>query len=401
MLLNVEDHRVQARRRLPRFVFDYLDGGADDEACLRRNRSELEKICLQPRCLRDVSQIDTSVSLFGQTWKLPLAVAPTGFNGLLRPGGDLALARAAASAGIPFALSTASNERIETIGQAAPGIKWFQLYVMGEREGAEQMLARAREAGFSALVLTVDVPTSGNREKDVRNGFRLPFRPTAGTLLNLCRHPRWLARLAFHGMPSFVNLAASGGDTASAQAALLARAMDRSLVWDSLKWLRSHWDGPILLKGLLSPHDARLAIRHGADGIIVSNHGGRQLDAAPATIAVLPAIADAVADRVPVLVDSGFRRGSDIAKALALGARAVLIGRPLLYGLACGGQAGAGAVLDILAAELQRSMTLIGAASIGEIALQHVWQPAQHAHPVHPSQAADPAAPAQQGVCHV
>jgi (S)-mandelate dehydrogenase len=388
MLLNVEDYRARAKRSLPRFVFDYLDGGADDERCLTRNRSALEGICLQPRCLHDVSRIDTSVSLFGQTWKLPIAVAPTGFNGLLRPGGDVALACAAARAGIPFTLSTASNERIETVGRAAAGIKWFQLYVMGDRQVAEQMIARARQAGFSALVLTVDVPVSGNRERDVRNGFQLPFRPSAATLLNLCLHPRWLARLVLHGMPGFVNLAASedGAASAQAQAALLSRAMDRALVWDSLKWLRTHWDGPILLKGLLSPQDAKLALRHGVDGIIVSNHGGRQLDAAPATIEVLPAIADAVEERVPLLVDSGFRRGGDIVKALGLGARAVLVGRPVLYGLASGGEVGAGAVLAILASELERSMTLIGAASIGDIGSHHVWQaahPAQAAHTVH------------------
>jgi (S)-mandelate dehydrogenase len=388
MFLNVEDYRVRARKNLPKFVFDFLDGAAEDESCLRRNARDIEQIGLLPSCLRDVSKIDTSIELFGATWKLPIGIAPTGFNGLLRPAADVMLARAAARAGIAFTLSTASNERLERVPAEAGGINWFQLYVMSDRAIASQMIARAKQAGFSALVLTVDVPVSGHREKDTRNGFKLPFRPGIGTLLNLCTHPRWLARFARSGMPSFVNLSASGNAAASAQAqaALLSRAMDRSMVWDNLAWLRAQWDGPILLKGLLHPEDAKRAVAHGMDGIIVSNHGGRQLDAAPATIQALPAVVAAVAGCIPVLVDSGFRRGSDIVKALALGARAVLIGRPVLYGVAVDGEVGAGAVLDILGAELVRTMTLIGASRIADIHAGHIWRP------IHPL---------QQGAFHV
>lgn len=376
MLLNVEDYRARAKKALPKFVFDYVDGAADDEACLRRNAAAMERVQLVPSCLTDVSRIDTSIELFGETWKLPFALSPTGFNGLCRPGGDLLLARAAAAAGIPFTLSTASNERIEDVAAASDGARWMQLYVMSDRSIAQQIMRRARAAGYTALVLTVDVPVSGNREKDVRNGFKLPFRPGIGTMLDVCAHPRWLVRFLRSGGPNFVNLSesAEAGASAQLQAALLARAMDRTLAWQHLDWIREHWDGPLLLKGILGPGDAKLAVQHGVDGIIVSNHGGRQLDAAPATMQVLPAIVQAVDGRIPVLVDGGFRRGSDIVKALALGAHAVMIGRPTMYGMAVAGQEGAQAVLGILIGELERAMTLLGAARIADIGERHVWR---------------------------
>lgn len=360
MKLNIADYRRIAKARLPRFVFDYIDGAAEDESCVRRNRSDFERLAIVPRMLRDVTALDLSVELFGERWRYPFGIGPTGFNGFVHPQGDAMLARAAAASGIPFVLSTASNMRLEVVRQ--PGaIDWFQLYVLSERAIAEQMVRRAKRAGYGALVLTVDVPVSGLRERDVRNGFRLPFRPTPGLLLNLCRHPLWLARQLRSGAPSFVNLAEDeGGQSAEAGAALLTRDMDRSLSWESLDWLRRLWDGPLLLKGLLHPEDARLALRHGVDGVIVSNHGGRQLDAAPSAITALPGIADAVEGRIPVLLDSGIRRGSDIAKALALGARAVLLGRATLYGLASGGEPGARAVIDLLAGELGRALTLAG-----------------------------------------
>ncbi len=368
MLLNIEDYRREARRRLPRFVFEYIDGAAEDEHCMRRNRAALDSLALLPRCLRDTTTVDPAIDVFGHTWKQPFAIAPTGFNGLLRPQGDLLLARAAAVAGIAFVLSTASNTRLEEVAGAG-GMQWLQLYVMGERSIAEQLVRRARNAGYQALVLTVDVPVSGYRERDVRNGFRLPFRPTLPTLLDLCLHPVWLARVARAGMPQFANLAESegAGGSPQVQAALLARAMDRSLVWDNIAWLRRIWDGPILVKGLLHPDDARKAALHGVDGIIVSNHGGRQLDAAPAAMAVLPRMLEAAGQRLPVFVDSGFRRGSDVVKALACGAKAVFIGRPLLYGMAAHGEKGASDVLQLLADELNRTLTLLGATGIGEL----------------------------------
>jgi len=377
MLVNVEDHRRQARRRLPRFVFDYLDGGADDESCLRRNRADMEGVTLTPSCLRDVSGIDPSVTLFGQRWRAPIAVAPTGFNGLLRPEGDRLVARAAAAAGVPFSLSSASNVRMERIGADSRGERWFQLYVMTDRSIAEQMLERARASGFTTLILTVDVPMGGNRERDRRNGFRLPFRPSLATLLDICRHPGWLAGMARSGTPRFANLGRDedAGQSAALQAALLSRAMDRRLIWEDMAWLRDRWPGPIVIKGLLHPEDAVRAVHAGADGIIVSNHGGRQLDAAPSTISTLPAMVAATAGRLPVLVDSGFRRGSDVVKALALGAAGILLGRPILYGLAAGGEAGVRAVLDTFITEIETTMTLIGAATIGHIGPHHLVRP--------------------------
>lgn len=372
MLLNVADYREAARQQLPRFVFDYVDGGAEDQACMARNSRAIRDLCLLPKVLRDTSRIDTSTQVFGQTWRAPFAVAPMGLNGLVRPGGDLMLARAAAQAGVPFVLSTASNVRLEEVATRAQA-PWLQLYVMSDRSMAEQLVRRARRAGCGALVLTVDVPVSGYRERDVRNGFKLPFRPGPGTLLNLCAHPGWLLRVARHGMPAFVNLSETqGAETAQQQAALLSRAMDRSLVWDSIAWLRQLWDGPLLLKGLLHPGDASRAAGHGLDGLIVSNHGGRQLDAAPATLDMLPRVIEAVRDRLPVFVDSGFRRGSDVAKAMALGAKGVFLGRPMLYGLATDGEAGATAVLQLLLDELVRTMTLLGASSVAELDPSHV-----------------------------
>lgn len=368
MLLNVEDYRRLAKRRVPQFVFEYIDGAAEDERCMRRNRDALDAVALLPQCLHDTTSINQSIEVFGQTWRQPFAVAPTGFNGLVRPGGDVMIARAAAAAGVPFVLSTASNARLEEVAQAS-GMQWLQLYVMSDRSIAEQMVRRARQARYSALVLTVDVPVSGYRERDVRNGFRLPFRPTPRTILNLCLHPSWLLRMAASGMPQFANLAESAEAAGSpqVQAALLARAMDRSMVWESLAWLRKLWDGPLLIKGVMHHGDARKAMQHGIDGIIVSNHGGRQLDAAPATMAVLPRIAEEVGHRMPVFVDSGFRRGSDVVKALALGARAVFIGRPLLYGLAARGEPGVSEVLGLFADEVSRTMTLLGAANVREL----------------------------------
>ncbi|MCK2125696.1 alpha-hydroxy-acid oxidizing protein [Thauera aromatica] len=368
MKLNVEDYRRAARAVLPRFVFDYVDGAAERGDCLQRNRGGLDRLTMRPRVLRDTTRLDTRIEVFGETWQRPFAIAPMGFNGLTRPQGDVLLARAAAAAGIPFVLSTASNARLEAVVQPSSALNWFQLYVMGERTIAEQMVRRARRAGYRALVLTVDVPVSGYRERDVRNGFKMPFRPSPATLANLATRPRWLLRFIAHGMPGFVNLAEEeGSDTLQLQAALLSREMDRSLSWDSLDWLRRLWDGPLLLKGVLHPDDARQARAHGIDGLIVSNHGGRQLDGAIATIDALEAVLDAVEDRLPVFVDSGFRSGLDVAKALALGARGVFLGRPLLYGLAVDGEAGAAAVLELITTELERTMILTGARRIAEL----------------------------------
>jgi len=368
MLLNSDDYRREARRLLPKFVFDYVDGAAEDGRCLKRNRDDLDALTLTPRVLRDTTSVDTSVDVFGARWRVPFGVAPTGLNGLVRSGGDAMLAAAAARTGGAFALSTASNMRLEDVRAAAPeGVQWMQLYVM-HREMAQRIVQRARRAGYQALVLTVDVPVSGNRELDMRNGFKMPFKPTARLAWDLMTHPRWALRAVMAGAPDFANITADGeAGSASMQAALLARAMDRSMVWETLSWLREHWPGPLLLKGLLHSEDARLALAHGVDGLIVSNHGGRQFDGSPSAISALPGVVAAVAGRIPVFMDSGIRRGSHIAKAIALGATAVFVGRPALYGLATRGQAGAEAVLALLAEELVRTMTLLGAQRLADL----------------------------------
>lgn len=367
MLLSVEDYQRAAGAKLPRFVRDYIDGGAERELALSRNREALRGVVVTPRVLRDTTTIDTSLELFGRRWSHPFAVAPMGLNGLVRPAGDVLIAKAARDFGIPFIQSTASNSRIEEVSKEAHA-PWLQLYVMGDRSMAEQLVRRAKKLGSEALVLTVDVPVSGYREKDERNGFKLPFRPTLSTVIEMLLHPAWLARAAVAGAPEFVNLTEiEGKGSAQAQAALLNRTMDRSIVWESLRWLRSIWDGPLILKGVQHPDDAKTALQHGVDGLIVSNHGGRQLDAAPATVESLPAVVAAVRGAIPVLVDSGFRSGTDIAKALALGADAVLIGRPVLYGLAVDGDAGVSNVLQLLSRELIRTMTLLGASDVQKL----------------------------------
>ncbi|MBO9513532.1 MAG: alpha-hydroxy-acid oxidizing protein [Variovorax sp.] len=374
MMLRISDFRTRARSRLPRFVFDYVDGAAEDEECIVRNETDLRALHLLPTCLRDTTTLDTSIEVFGQTWAAPIGIAPIGFAGLVRPRADSTLAQAAQALCLPYVLSTASNERIETVREAAPGgQQWLQLYVMSDRGIAEQMVQRARRAGYGALVLTVDVPVSGMRERDLRNGFKLPFRPGLRTLADLVTHPAWSLSMALAGSPGFVNLTADNVKASpQLQAALLARTMDRSLTWESLRWLRSLWDGPLLVKGLLHPEDAKRALAHGVDGIVVSNHGGRQLDAAPSTISALPAVVDAAAGQVPVFVDSGFRRGSDVVKALALGARGVFIGRPAVWGLAAGGREGAVAALRLFMDEITRTMTLLGAPRVADLQPLHV-----------------------------
>jgi (S)-mandelate dehydrogenase len=366
----ISDYQEAARAHLPRFVFDYVDGGADDEICLSRNRRDLDAITLSPRVLRDTRRIDTNTEVFGVTWRYPFGVAPTGLNGLLWPRGDIALAAAAAAAGIPFTLSTAATSPLELIRQAAPaGNLWLQLYVLEERELCVRLARRAEDAGFRALVLTVDVPVSGYRTRDVQNGFVLPMRMSANLALDFLRHPRWMCKQLRSGTPTLANIADEKNADLSSRVgrAMLARKMDRSLTWRSLDWVRSIWHGPIVVKGILREDDALRAIDSGVDGIVVSNHGGRQFDASPSAISVLPRIANVVQSRIPVLMDGGVRSGTDIVRALALGARAVLVGRPLLYGLACSGQLGVEAVISILTGELERAMALLGAASLHEL----------------------------------
>jgi (S)-mandelate dehydrogenase len=355
VLLNVEDYRREARRRLPRFVFDYLDGGADDEVALQENRKAFEQIKLTPRPLNDVSSRDQSVDWFGKRLPAPIIIAPTGLNGVVWHKGDIALARAAERLGIPFALSTASNSSIEDVASAAGGDLWFQLYVM-ERGFADQLVDRALSAGFSHLVLTVDVPVGGKRERDERNGFVMPFRFRPKTILDVLAHPRSLWQVGRHGSPAMANLSTAEITDPNTQAALLSRKMDASFSWDDLKRLRDRWPRRLVVKGLLHPDDAERAGSLGVDAVVVSNHGGRQLDAAPATAAVLPGFAAA---KLPVILDSGIRRGSDAVKAILMGAGAVMVGRAALYGLAVGGEQGVVDVIQLLQAEIDRTQALM------------------------------------------
>lgn len=363
MLPAVKDYRDLARDRLSRFAFDYLEGGAEDGRTLARNLTAFQAVLFRPRALQDVAEVDVGVELFGRAHKLPVLVGPTGLNGLFWPRAEEALARAARDAGVPFVLSTASTSLLEDVRAATDGELWLQLYVQRDRGVAESMMARAKAAGFHALMLTVDTMVHGKRDHDVRNGFRLPVPWTPRLVADLVTHPRWCLRMLRQGgSPQLVNLARSAGLTPDLrrEAAAMSRQMDMSLTWADLEWLRRHWDGPVIVKGILDPSDARSAIKHGADGIVVSNHGGRQLESAPSALERLPAIADEVGSQMHVFVDGGVRRGSDIAKALALGARAVLLGRAPLYGLAARGPNGAAEVLAILRAEFEITLRLLG-----------------------------------------
>jgi (S)-mandelate dehydrogenase len=360
---------------LPRFVFDYLDGGSEDEVALRGNRRAFEAIKMTPRQLNDVSVRDQSVDWFGKRLPMPIVIAPTGLNGLYRRDGDILLARAASRLGIPFALSTASNNSIEEVAKASNGDLWFQLYVMN-RDFADQLVDRALAANFSHLVLTVDVAIGGKRERDERNNFVMPFRFRPKTIVDVLRHPRWLWHVGRHGAPSMANLAVDTATDPNTQAALLSRKMDASFDWDDLKRLRDRWPRRLLVKGILHPKDAERAIALGVDAIVISNHGGRQLDIAPAPIDVLPGFSSINA---PILMDSGIRRGSDIVKALSLGASAVMIGRVALFGLAVGGEQGVVDVIELLRTEIDRTQVLLGSSNLDRSTLDTFSSGAQNA----------------------
>lgn len=361
----VEGYRRLAARRLPRMVFDYLDGGAEGERGLARNLDAFAGVCFRPRRLTDVSQRDLSVELFGRRQGLPLVIAPTGLNGALWPDGDVLLARAAADAGIPFVLSTASTTTIEDLADRAGGDLWFQLYVV-QRSLAQALTKRALAAGYKTLVLTVDVPVNGKRERDLRNGFAIPFRPSARIVLDVARHPAWLLRQLRHGLPQLANFGSPGaGGDVNAQAALMKRQMDASFAWDDLDALRQSWPHTLVVKGLCRVEDAERCEAMGVDAVVLSNHGGRQLEDAPAPLALLRGMAGRLGR--PVLIDSGVRRGADVVKAAALGASAVMLGRATLYGLAARGGAGVAHVLDILRAEVDTTLALIGRNSMAAV----------------------------------
>jgi 4-hydroxymandelate oxidase len=347
--LNLHELEELARARLPKLAWDYYAAGADDERCVRRNVEAFERLTLHYRVLVDVARRELATTVLGQRIALPIVVAPTAFHRLAHTEGELASVAGAGDAGTAFVLSTLSNTRVEDVVAASTGPVWFQLYVYKDRAATEALVRRVEAAGCQALVLTVDAPLLGRRERDVRNRFALP--PGLG-----------VENLHAAG---YAHVPEASGE--SGLAAYFADLLDPALTWDAVGWLRSITKLPIVVKGIVRADDARRAIEHGAAGVVVSNHGGRQLDAAPATIDVLPRIADAVAGSGEVFLDGGIRRGTDVVKALALGARAVLVGRPILWGLATGGRAGVASVLAMLRRELDLAMALCGCPDIAAI----------------------------------
>ena len=368
--ITIEDLRAIAARRLPNFTFEYVEGGAEDEVALRRNRDVFERIAWLPRTLAGVGTPDLCTEILGETCHLPLVIAPTGFNGMLWPQGDLALARAAADAGIPFTLSTVSNYSLAGMTAEVPERIWFQLYPFKERGAVDHLVDRAAQAGCRTLVVTTDVPVLGAREWDQRN-YRAPMLVSLRRKLDVLAHPGWLRRVMIpHGAPEFENLREllpPGAHSALAGVRFMGTQINSRLAWEDMERIRARWPGKLVLKGILCVDDARRAADMGADGIVLSNHGGRQIDSCVSGVELLPAVAAEVGERLTVLVDGGFRRGSDVLKALALGADGVMIGRPALYGLAAGGQPGVAHALGLLRTEMERTLTLLGCRSLGEL----------------------------------
>jgi L-lactate dehydrogenase (cytochrome)/(S)-mandelate dehydrogenase len=366
---NIETLRRAARRVLPRVIFDFADGGAEDEGTLRRNETDFDELELVPRMMRGVAERDLSVELFGRRLALPVLVSTTGLSGILWPDGEACAARAAQAAGTVYCQSHGSSCTIEELAAAAPGPRWFQVFLYRDRGLTRAMAERAQAVGCEALILTVDNQVLGQRERDLANGFAIPPRLGLNGALDMALHPRWVVRMRAARGISFANYRGAAGheDDIVSLGGYIARMLDPGLSWQDVAWLRGLWRGPFLLKGILHPEDARIAAEHGVDGVIVSNHGGRQLDGAVSAIRALPAVAEAVGDRLAVLLDGGVRRGVDVLRAVALGARAVAIGRPHWWGLAVAGEAGVALVLDILRRELDRAMALSGCARIADI----------------------------------
>jgi len=375
-VVNIEDLQSVARRRLPKVIFDYIDGGAEGEVTLRENRLAFDAVTFRPRQAVPLSPATLGVRVLNSDLALPVVLAPVGYSRLMHPAGEVAAARAAGKAGTAYTLSTISGHRLEDVKAASAGPVWYQLYIVGGREAAEEAIARARVAGFSALVVTVDTPIGGMRERDIRNGTlellngplwsKLPFLP------QLLAHPGWLIHFLLDGgVPTLPNVVIPGRGPMLLDDA--RSALSRTAVtWQDLSWIRDVWRGPILIKGILIGDDARRAIDEGAAGVVVSNHGGRQLDGAPATLRVLPEVVAAVNGRAVVLMDGGIRRGGDVVKALCLGARAVLVGRAYAYGLGAAGEAGVTRALEILRADLERTLKLLGCPSIAALDRSYV-----------------------------
>ena len=370
-VVNVDDLRRLAQQRLPKVVFDYLDGGADGEVTLRENCRAFEDITFRPRNAVAIDNCDLHTRVLGHDLALPAMLAPVGYSRLMDPGGEVSAARAAGAAGTGYILSTISGHKLENVKAASAGPVWYQLYLLGGREAAEAAIDRARRAGFSALVLTIDTAVAGMRERDPRNGMKqllsgspfskIPFLP------GILAHPRWLSSFLLDGgVPKLENIVIPGKGPMQLidVGAALARA---TVTWDDLRWIRAVWSGPIVVKGVLIADDAKRAVDEGAAAVVVSNHGGRQLDCVSPSIRALPEIVAAVNGQAQVLMDGGVRRGSDIVKAVCLGARAVLVGRAYAYGLAAAGEAGVARALEILRDDVERTLRLLGCLSVAEL----------------------------------
>ena len=367
---SVADMRRIAKRRLPGGVFDYIDGGAEDESALRRNSSAYAEIEFRPRVLRDVGNVDASTTLLGKELAFPLVLAPTGFTRIADPAGELAVARAAERAGVPYSLSTLATRSIEDVAAVNGGRKWFQVYAWRDRGLVKEMVDRAKTAGYEALILTVDTAVLGRRERDVRRGFTLPPKIGLGTLVDGARHPGWTLAFIRAEPIAFANVVGRGvgdGSDPISLADYINDQFDPSLSWDDVSWLRSAWEGPIVLKGIQTVDDARIAADSGVAAIAISNHGGRQLDSAPAAVELVPDVADAVGGRIEIICDGGVRRGSDIVKAVALGANACMAGRAYLYGLGAAGERGVDHVLRMLEEGVRRTMALVGAPTVSAL----------------------------------
>ncbi|WP_343612690.1 alpha-hydroxy-acid oxidizing protein [Novosphingobium sp.] len=370
-LPTLDDYRQVAQRHLPKMVCDYVEGGAGSERGLARNREAYTSRLLNPRRLVDVSTRDQRVAPFGREWSSPMAVAPIGLTGVVRPQGDIILAKAAQKAGIPFCLSTAATSTVEEVAAASSGELWFQLYVV-QRKLAEDLVRRAAAAGCTTLVLTVDVAVNGERVRDKRTGFGVPFHYTPGIMWDGATHPIWALRQVLRGFPQLAHFAAGAGDV-EAQAALMGRQMDASFDWNALSVLRDTWKGKLLVKGILDADDATHCAKLGVDGIIISNHGGRQLEDVPAPIDQLHAMRQACS--LPMMVDSGIRHGSDVVKALAAGAVGAMVGRPLLYGLGARGAQGVDEVLALLRAQIDNTLALTGCPDAKQLDGSYLVQP--------------------------
>lgn len=377
--VNIDDLRELARRRVPRIVFNYIDGGAEAEWTLRENRRAFEAVTFRPRQAVDVPATDLRTNVLGRELSMPLLLAPVGYLRVMHPEGEIAAARAAGKAGVGVILSTVSGHRLEDVKAASSGQVWYQLYLTGGRAAAESAMRRAMDVGYEVLVITIDSNVIGFREREARDGMeqllrgnvwsKIPFAP------QVLVRPRWLARfLVDGGLPDMPNIVTSERGVLRVRDAHTAMKRE-AFSWNDMTWIRTLWKGPIVIKGVLSAEEAKRSLEHGAAAVVVSNHGGRQLDGVPASLNVLPEVVAAVNGKAEVLMDSGIRRGSDIVKAICLGARAVLCGRAYAYGLAAGGEAGVTRALDILRADLERCLKLLGCPSVNALNESYVWKP--------------------------